>query len=197
MSTKTLNKVGTNISNAVQVLKETYKNLNLLFSELDRIGEKEGYTSITQKFLRWKSDADYDGWLTNNFIKLYQLEKESLLPHIPNLHDGFVYGIEIDLEGEENYPTISLIKYKFDFSNWTRTPAISDHWIFWDPFRVERFFEIKNENGLWTSETSEKAKTRYWGLEKAVAFDIPLLAVSCTEDISTIIFQKLESLTIC
>lgn len=195
MSTKALTDVGKNISNAVQVLKETYQNLNLLFSELDRIGEKEGYTSITPKFLRWKSDSDFDGWLTSNFIKLYQLEKGSPIPHLPNMNDGYVFGIEVDLVGEEYYPTISLIKYKFDFSNWTRTPAISDHWVFWDPFRAERFFEIKNEKGLWTSQTSEKAKTRYWGLEKAAAIEIPLVSISSPEDISTKVFQKFESLS--
>ncbi|MBM7648446.1 hypothetical protein JOC78_001388 [Bacillus ectoiniformans] len=190
MSTKVVTDLGENISNAVQVLQETYKNVHLLLNELDRIGEKEGYTSLTPKFLRWKSDSAYDGWLTSNFIKLYQLKNESPLPHLPNMTDGLVYGIEVDLVGEENYPTISLIKYTFDFTYWTRTPAISDHWVFWDPFRNERFFEINHTDGIWTSTALEKGKTRYWGLENASAIEIPLVSVSSPEDISEKIFKK-------
>lgn len=70
MSIKTTN-TGQNISNIVYVLRETFKNLNLLFSELDQIGEEEGFVSITPRFSRWRSDSDYEGWLTSNFIKFY------------------------------------------------------------------------------------------------------------------------------
>ena len=196
MSTEPTTNVGQNISNAVYVLKETYKNINLLFSELDRIGEKEGFIPITPKFLRWKSDSDYDGWLTNNFIKLYQVEKDSPLKHLQNLKEGFIFGIEIDLIGEENYPTISLTRYHFDFSEWTRTPTISDHWVFWDPFRIEKFFEITKDNGVWTSIPLEKTKSRYWGMKSAVSIEIPLVSITSPEDISMKIFQELENLPI-
>ncbi|RHW43464.1 hypothetical protein D1B31_02045 [Neobacillus notoginsengisoli] len=194
MSTTIPTSNGQNISNAVNVLRETYKNLNLLFSELDRIGEKEGFISITPRFLRWKSDSDYDGWLTTNFIKLYQVEKDPNLKHLPNLKDGFIYGIEVELEGEEDYPTISLTRYQFDYSQWQKTPAISDHWVFSDPFRVKKFFNISNDNGIWTSKPLEKGRGRYWGIQCAVSMDIPLLAITSPEDISTNIFQKLENL---
>lgn len=196
MNTTQLTNVGQNISNSIFVLKETYKNLNLLFSELDRIAEKEGFIPLTPKFLRWKSDSDYDGWLTNNFIKLYQLEKDVPLKHIQNLKDGFIYGIEVDLEGENNYPTISLTRYQFDFSEWNKIPTISDHWVFWDPFRVDKFFEITKINGVWTSTTLEKAKNRYWGMQSAVSIDIPLLSITSPEDISSKIFAELENLPI-
>ncbi|MGE7673154.1 hypothetical protein ACQKMV_06150 [Lysinibacillus sp. NPDC094403] len=196
MNTTQLTNVGQNISNSIYVLKETYKNLNLLFSELDRIAEKEGFIPLTPKFLRWKSDSDYDGWLTNNFIKLYQVEKDVPLIHIQNLKDGFIYGIEVDLEGENNYPTISLTRYQFDFSEWNKIPTISDHWVFWDPFRVDKFFEITNINGVWTSTTLEKAKNRYWGMQSAVSIDIPLLSITSPDDISSKIFAELENLPI-
>ncbi len=192
MSTTTTN-MGKNISNAVYVLKETYKNLNLFFLELDRIGEKEGFVPITPKFLRWKSDSDYDGWLTSNFIKLYQLERDSPLNHITSIKSGYLYGIEVDLE-ENEYPIISLIRYNFDYSGWTRIPAISDHWVFWDPFRVEKFFKITEDSGLWTSIPLEKGQSRYWGIQNAVAKTIPLLSITSSEAIKTQIFQELENL---
>jgi hypothetical protein len=195
MSTTTIN-VGENISNAVSVLKETYKNLNLLFSDLDRIAEKEGFVPLTPKFLRWKSDSAYDGWLTNNFIKLYQLEKDTPLDHLTSMRDGYLYSIEVDLEGEEGYPTLSLTRYSFDYSNWTRVPGVSDHWVFWDPFRVEKFFDINKTDELWTSHPLAKAKDRYWGIQNVVAVDIPLMSISSPEDIKTKIFQELENLPV-
>jgi hypothetical protein len=187
--------MGQNISNAVYVLKETYKNLNLLFSELDRIGEKEGFISITPRFLRWKSDSDYDGWLTSNFIKLYQLEEDLPLNNVPNMRDGSIYGIEVDLR-ENEYPIISLIRYNFEYYGWTRMPAISYHKVFWDPFRVEKFFDITETNGLWISTPLEKAKDRYLGMQNAVAREIPLLSITSPEDIKTKIFQELENLPV-
>lgn len=194
MNTTQTTNVGQNISNSIYVLKETYKNLNLLFSELDRVAEKEGFIPLTPKFLRWKSDSNYEGWLTSNFIKLFQVEKDSPLKHIENLRDGFIYGIEVDLEGEDNYPIISLTRYQFDFSEWSRIPTISDHWIFWDPFRVDRFFEINKINDIWTSTTLEKAKIRYWGMQSAVSIDIPLLSVTSSEDIRDKILLELKNL---
>jgi hypothetical protein len=195
MSTTSVNQ-GQNISNAVAVLKETYKNLNLLFSELDRVGEKEGFVSLTPRFLRWKSDSAHEGWLTDNFIKLYQLEEDPILNESIGLRDGDLYGIEVDLEGEEGYPTLSLIRYQFDYSKWTRIPAISDHWVFWGPFRIEKFFDIYQNDGIWTSVPLEKGKERYWGIQNAAAIDIPLLSIASSEDIKTKIFQQFGSLSI-
>ena len=192
MSLTTPNR-GQNISTAVNVLKETYKNLNLLFTELDRIGEKEGFISLTPRFLRWKSDSDSDGWLTNNFIKLYQIKTDPSLPTIPNMRDGSLFAIEIDL-GDNDYPVLSLSRYNFDYSAWTRLPAVSDHWIFWDPFRIENFFEITEMEGLWESIPLEKAKRRYLGMKNAVSKDIPLLSVTSPEDIKHKIFHELDNL---
>ncbi|RHW37453.1 hypothetical protein D1B33_07880 [Lysinibacillus yapensis] len=186
--------VGQNISNSIYVLKETYKNLNLLFSELDRIAEKEGFIPLTPKFLRWKSDSNYNGWLTSNFIKLYQIEKDPPLKHIQNLKEGFIYGIEVDLEGEDNYPIISLSRYQFDFSEWFRIPTTSDHWIFWDPFRKDKFFEINKVNDVWISKTLEKSKIRYWGMQNAVSIEIPLVSITSSEEIRSKIFLEFNNL---
>ncbi|OIJ21705.1 hypothetical protein BKP45_03120 [Anaerobacillus alkalidiazotrophicus] len=131
--------MGGNISIAVDVLRETYKNLHLLFSELDRIGEDEGFVPITPKFLRWKSDSAHEGWLTSNFIKLYQIENEHPSTNITDLKNGPIFGIEVDL-GEDEYPVIALIRYHFDYSYWTRLPNVSDHWVFISP---SPFFVIK------------------------------------------------------
>ncbi|OIJ14286.1 hypothetical protein BKP37_08915 [Anaerobacillus alkalilacustris] len=192
MSSTTPN-MGKNISTAVDVLRETYKNLHLLFSELDRIGEDEGFVPITPKFLRWKSDSAHEGWLTSNFIKLYQIENEHPLTNITDLKNGPIFGIEVDL-GENEYPVIALIRYHFDYSYWTRLPNVSDHWVFWGPFRYDHLFKIEETEDTWTSKSVEKTKLRYWGFEHAVAHYIPLLSITSSEDIKNKLFQQLKNI---
>ncbi|WP_419887607.1 hypothetical protein ACN6MT_19460 [Neobacillus niacini] len=187
------NNLGQNINNAVNVLLETYKNLDSLFVELDRIGEEEGFISLTPRFLRWKSDTDPTGWLPTNFIKLYQLETDPDVPGELELKSGSLFGLEIDLESND-YPTISLTRYTFDYSKWTKMPSISDHWIFYGPFRYNNLFNINEENGLWTSVPIEKAQKRYWGIQKAVSRDIPLVEITNPETIRTKIYQGLDLL---
>lgn len=187
--------LGQNISTAVNVLIETYKNLDSLFIELDRIGEEEGFLTLTPRFMRWKSDSDPAGWLTSNFIKLYQLEKDPDFPNDLGLKSGSLFGVEVDLLTNE-YPVISLIRYTFDYSQWAKLPSISDHWIFFGPFRYDNFFNIFEEDGLWTSEPLDKAKKRYWGIQKAVSRDIPLIEITTPESIRTKIFQELDQLPI-
>lgn len=172
---------GQNITTAVTVLRETYKNLDLLFGELDRIGEEEGFIPITPKFLRWKSDADYDGWLTRNFIKLYKIPEDSASPI------KTIYGIEIDLD-KEKFPILSLLKYTFEASEWPEKTSPSDHWIFWDPFRRDNFFNIDKADGVWTSVPLEKAKKRYRGMQKAIFISMPLVSIASPEDVRNIVF---------
>jgi hypothetical protein len=181
---------GENITSAVTVLKETYRSLNTLFQEMDRIAEDVGFTSLTPKFLRWKSDSDSNGWLTNNFIKLYQVEGNSVNPHLPELRDGDVFGVEVDLDGEE-YPQIALTRYTFDYALWTRIPAISDHWVFYNPFRDDNSFEIDESNGIWRSKPYAKSIKKYWGIQRAVSRSIPLLKVSSPDTVRTEIFGEL------
>ncbi|MEC2056091.1 hypothetical protein I6J18_01910 [Peribacillus psychrosaccharolyticus] len=185
---------GENITTAIEIVKETYANLEVLFAEMDRIGEEEGYITLTPRFLRWKSDTDSDGWMTSDFIKLYQVENDPLSEKLPDLRTGSLFGVEIDLEGQEEYPTISLIRYTYDYSAWTRMPAVSDHWLFYYPFRDKNLFEIDQKDKVWTSLPLEKAKKRYWGIQRAVGIDIPLIDITSPELIRTEIFQKLMTL---
>jgi hypothetical protein len=194
MSLQTNNSNGENITSAVTVLKETYRGLNTLFHEMDRIAEDEGFTSLTPKFLRWKSDSDSDGWLTNNFIKLYQVGGNSTIPHLPELQDGDLFGVEVDLD-EDDYPQIGLTRYSFDYTLWTRMPAISDHWIFYYPFRDDNSFEIDESNGIWKSKPYAKSIKKYWGIQSAVGRWIPLLKVNSSETVRSEIFGKMAFLT--
>ncbi|MEK3796951.1 hypothetical protein MHI18_01635 [Peribacillus sp. FSL H8-0477] len=185
---------GENITTAIEIIKETYANLEVLFAEMDRIGEEEGYITLTPRFLRWKSDTDSNGWMITNFIKLYQVENDSVSEMIPDLRVGSLFGIEVILQDQE-YPVISLIRYTFDYSVWIRMPAVSDFWVFAAPFGDNDFFEqTQDDLSVWTSIPLEKAKKRYWGIQRAVAIDIQLIDITSPELIRTEIFQKLMSL---
>jgi hypothetical protein len=181
---------GENISRSVSVLRETYTNLNLLFSEMDMIGKEQGFLPLTSKFLRWKSDSNEEGWLISNFIKVYQLDGESAGNElVPDLRDGAVFVVEIELVGEEEYPEITLSRFQYDLLQWERMPAISDHWLFHNPYRLENHFIIEGVEDIWRSKTKEKSSKKYWGLQQAIGKVIPLTTVYDSETIRTQIFQ--------
>ncbi len=190
------NNLGQNITTAINVLYETYQNLNLMFSEMDIIAEEEGFVSLSPKFLRWKSDSNTNGWLTNNFVKLYQLEDKSMMANVPDLREGYMFCVEIELGEEDvNYPLITLSKFTFDYRSWSRLPGVSDHWIFHNPFRDESQFNIDEKEGLCTSKPHQKTKKKYWGLQEAIGRSFPLLNVTSPETIRSGIFKGLLELS--
>ncbi|OMD93547.1 hypothetical protein [Paenibacillus odorifer] len=189
------NELGSNISLAVEVLRETYKNLNLLFSEMDMIGKDLGFVPLTARFLRWKSDSYEDGWLLTNFIKIYQLDGASASnEHVPDLKEGAVYVVEIELAGDDGYPEITLSRFHYDLSRWERMPAISDHWLFNHPYRIENHFDIECVDDIWRSNVKEKSSKKYWGFKKAIGKTNPLVTVNDAESIRVGIFQQLLDL---
>jgi hypothetical protein len=181
---------GENITNAMNVIQETYANLELLFTELDRVGAEEGFSSLTPRFLRYKSDNDYFGWLTRDFIKLYQRKDGAMTSNLSELREGPIYGVEVELDTNEGYPIISMIEYTFDYSYWDSLPVAKDRGIFYSPFRNDNEFDIDENNGVWTSVPHERVKKKYWGLQKAVAYGIPLVEVESSEDIRLKVFGK-------
>ncbi|NGM85608.1 hypothetical protein G5B47_24730 [Paenibacillus sp. 7124] len=188
---------GQNITKAVEVLRETYKNLNLLFSEMDIVGKDQGFIPLTSKFLRWKSDTIEDGWLTSDFIKIYQLESEPAFDSekLSDLKNGPIYAVEIELDSEGGYPEITASRYLFDLSKWSRMPAVSDHWLYHQPYRFDDKFEIEEEDGVWRS-TPRKASVSntYWGFQSAVGISFPLIHVQDADSIKLEIFQRLLNL---
>ncbi|MEM5644055.1 hypothetical protein AAHB52_30100 [Bacillus toyonensis] len=81
------NSVSINIQNAFEVVRNTYQNIEKLFAELDRQGNKLSFEPVLLQIIRWKSDCDYNGW-----------------------KDDVVYAIEISIEGE---PVLNVGTYSF------------------------------------------------------------------------------------
>ncbi|WP_136608767.1 hypothetical protein [Paenibacillus dokdonensis] len=191
----TINERGENISRAVEVLRTTYKNLTLLMGEMDMVGKELGFVPLGPKFLRWKSDSYEEAWLLSDFIKIYQMDGASVgNDHVSDLKEGSVFVVEIDLEGQDGYPEIALSRFQYDLSLWERVPAVSDHWLFQDPYRLENHFEITYDDGIWRSKTRDKSFKKYWGLQQAIGKSIPLTSVSDVETIKKNIFEGLLDL---
>lgn len=185
---------GENITQALNILLETYENLELLFTDMDKEAEQTGFVSHTERFLRWKSDANYDGWLTGSFIKLYQFEGEKYSERIGKLLQGDMYAVDVNLK--EIYPKIWLCRYRFDYAVWRSMPATSDHWLFSYPFNpgYPELFKVEDASGNRFSIPTAKARKTYWGLQGAVAVSLPLVAVDSAQAIRTEIFDRLRTL---
>ncbi|MCM3001285.1 hypothetical protein ACTHSJ_26255 [Paenibacillus cellulositrophicus] len=191
----TINEHGENISRAVKVLRTTYKNLTLLMGEMDMVGKELGFVPLGPKFLRWKSDSYEEAWLLSDFIKIYQMEGASAgNDRVSDLKEGPVFVVEIDLEGQDGYPEITLSRFHYDLSMWERVPAVSDHWLFQNPYWLDNHFEITYNDGIWRSRTKDKSFKKYWGLQQAIGKSIPLTSVSDVETIKTNIFKELLDL---
>lgn len=185
---------GESIIQATKLLKETYRNLNILFQELDRVGEEEGYVAINPKYMRYKSDTDTTGWMTTNFIKLY-VKTDKILESIEDIRDLDWYGVMVDLtDDDENViPIVSIIRYQYDQSHWSRLPAVSDHWIFWSPFYEGDYTIIRGDN-KWHIDAKGKAKKKHNGFEKLAAIDVPLFDLKSPEDVREKVFKNFEGL---
>lgn len=186
---------GESIIQATKILRETYKNLKVLFEELDRVGEEEGYVTINPRFMRYKSDNDTTGWLTTNFIKLYV--KSDVVPeHIEDIRELAWYGVMVDLTNEfdAEIPMVSIIKYQFNQSYWNRLPSVSDHWTFWSPFSAGEF-SITGEEDEWKVDSNHKAMKRHSGFERLVAKDIPLFDLKNQDDVREKVFGEFVKLS--
>ena len=140
-----------NIENAFSVVKTTYVNLSKLFSAIDSVCIDNGFINIIKdqkSFLRWKSDNDPFGWLINSFIKLYQGNdfpkqiEESQSDEIRK--DEFIYALDFNLEQS---PILKIAKFSFDISEWTNSPNVSDHWVYYWPLKTDNIndFDFEQE----------------------------------------------------
>lgn len=171
-----------NIANAVQVLYKTYENVQKLMDHCRDISSKNGYTAMIPKFLRWKSDNDYDGWLLNDFILLFQKKSDIFCDN--QWYDGPVYVMEIklgDIDDASFKSTIYLSKFTYnDIKSWSPGCSVANHWVFYKPLRSsEGPFETKN-NGKYAISKPRDQKTSdyYWGLKYVITQSFELTSIN-------------------
>lgn len=170
-----------NISNAVHVLYKTYENVNKLMEYCRTIASDAGYSCMNNKFLRWKSDNEYKGWLVSDFIMLFQKDSDELLNN--QWHNGAVYVMEIQLaaDDDENVePMVYLSKFAYkNIKSWSEGCSVSSHWVFYYPLcgEGEFLFEDKTEYVIsWPKD--QKISDKYWGLEKTIHLGVELTSIN-------------------
>lgn len=170
-----------NISNAVQVLYKTYENVQKLMEYCKAIASESDYTCMINKFLRWKSDNDYNGWLLNDFILLFQKESDNLFNN--QWHDGSIYVMEIklgDIDDALLKPKVYISKFTYDdIESWSEGCSVSNHGIFYWPLRNENLFVIKHNGDYVISQPKdEKTSDAFWGLKYVLTQSFELTSIN-------------------
>lgn len=185
-----------NIKNAFQVIRKTYENIEKLMTAMDGAANECGYESKVQRFLRYKSDANVNGWFIDSFIKVYQCKNAPYCKSDNGFKDDDIYAVEISLEDE---PKIYFSKFTYeDINSWNGGFGVSDHWALYWPTADENDFEIKEldvEEGEYYKSipVNAKVKKTYWELEKAIYTSLPLLDVT-GHNMKEKIFGQLDKL---
>ncbi|ACB86080.1 hypothetical protein [Natranaerobius thermophilus] len=185
-----------NINNAFEVVLKTYENIDKLMRYCDTISSEFNYIPISDKdFLRYKSDRDYNGWLVNSFIKLYQYQKDQELEN--GWKDGPIFGLNIYLIGE---PSIYLAKYEFDdIHDWGSSYSVSDHWMFFRPIHAEKYghdfeiTELENHHSYFISEPAPYLKKNYKNLNRVLFTKKDLIQLTA-ENVGDMVFKEFDKL---
>lgn len=191
-----------NIRNAFHVVYKTYENIQKLMDYCKTIApEKSNYISVVDKFLRYKSDNDFSGWVIKDFILLFQNKNDIELDN--EWRDGPVYVMEIELYDEdysleemEHLPCIRLSKFEYhDIQNWSTGCSPSNHWRFYYPLRNSDIMDIKEDGEfLHIKANDQEASNRYyWGVHTITSKRIPLTQVTADNVVEEIfgVFDKL------
>ncbi|MDQ2086223.1 hypothetical protein RBH29_07245 [Herbivorax sp. ANBcel31] len=168
-----------NIKNAFNVVRKTYENADKLMKYCDSISNECGYDIVTNKFLRYKSDSDYEGWFIDRFVKLYQQKADKVLEN--DWRDGPIYAVELNFE---DMPIVYISKFEYeDITTWSRgaiSPA--SYWVFSDLIDcTDNEFEEKNLNKqdkyFVSVPKNNNVKNSYWGIKRSVYtnYDLKIL----------------------
>lgn len=188
--------LGENIHNALIVMDKTYENIDKLMNYCRTISENEtNYTSATSKFLRYKSDNDYNGWMIKNFIMLFQYKSDRKLKN--GWHNGPIFAMEINLEDEE-VPKIFLTKFEYESINsWDPGLSPANHWAFYWPLRRDDSMDYEEfpdyVKGTPKPSMEEKIAKDYYGLKRVIYKDVLLTDIS-SENVKDLIFGNFDKL---
>lgn len=210
MSLDEKNEIGNNIIKAFSVVNSTYRNCEKLMQAILNEYPKDKLSLACDKYLRWHSDSDYNGWYINSFILLFQrfgdgeenVKKEGLL-------NAPIYAVEINFDkvekvNEEGYienidiPRIFIAKmYYKDINNWGGIGQ-SEHGGFYHPIHTHKEWwktEKKSEYfyRIPIKEHQTDIDKAYWGgLEKVIYTYMPLMDINGEN--YPCIFEKINDL---
>lgn len=191
---------GENIKNAVHVLYKTYENISKLMAQCRAEAETNGYLLKSDKFLRWKSDSNSDGWLLNSMILVFQRREDPDCNSGNNWKNAPVYTMEICLALKDDPDYVpELVLSKFEYTNietWHEGCSPAEHWGFHQPIHPGKKFPFsvtKDGNFSISTPKSSKKAENYWDLNRAISIAYPLMEVTSSNMVELIFgsFDKL------
>lgn len=191
-----------NIRNAFHVVYKSYENIQKLIDYCKTIGqEKSSYVNVVNKTLRYKSDNDISGWFIQNFIMLFQNEKDAEFNN--GWRNGPIYVMEVELydaedelESMRELPCVRLSKFEYDtLQDWDSGCSPSNHWRFYYPLRNNDIMGIlKDEDYLYITARDQEASDRYyWGVKKITSKRISLTDITA-DNVLEMVFGTFDNL---
>ena len=182
-----------NIKNAFTVVRNTHKNIEKLMKYCDNISEKNGYASVTEKFLRYKSDKYVEGWLLDGFVKLYQNLSDNDFEN--EWKNGPVFVFEINLD-KEPIINISMFLYN-DIENWETGISPRQHWAFYCPVNldmegIEKSL-IDEAKQIYLIDADENVSNNYWSLNRIYTLSYKLTDLN-SETTNKLVFKNFDLL---
>lgn len=155
------------------------------------VDEGNEYVVSVPKFLRWKSDNEFEGWLINDFILLFQSKADEKLEN--EWRNGPIYVLEIDLDYKDT-PKVYISKFEYkNIESWSSGCSPTNHGRFYWPIRSIDEFDLKKTDDyeIWTPKKGKEsvADNSYWGIKRAVSFTEELIDINA-DNIKEKIFNR-------
>lgn len=191
---------GENIRNSIQVLYKTYESVSKMMEQCKAIAEDSGYIHMSDKFLRWKSDSNSDGWLLNSFILVFQRISDPECESGNHWRNAPVYTMEICLgikSDPDRLPELLMSKFEYrNIGDWAEGCSPADHWGFHQPVhqgRAKQFSVRQEEDFSIYIPNSSKVSETYWDLERVVSVTSPLISVT-SANLQDVVFGTFDRL---
>ena len=183
-----------NIKNAFYVVKKTHENVEKLMKYLRGVGVDYGYNAVGPEFLRWRSDANSQGWCVDSFIVLFQPKNALPCKSENGWNDAPMYALEISFQEE---PCLYLSRLDFDIESWNSSGIGSgEHWCFYWPRQDKRYFFIQEKDGyVYSKPRDEKASEKYWKILSSISKKSTFVDIT-RENVKEKIFEEFDKLAV-
>lgn len=195
--------LGENINNAFKVVFSTLQSVEDLINCLSSNYDEKKYSKPTDKFLRYKSDLSWDGWIYWSFILVFQrIEDGNLMDN--DWINAPLYAVEINLDSDTNEEEPQIFIAKMEYNNlagWSKGISPGSHGTIYGPIHAHNeLFDLKehlDEYRVITPKENmiDKMNKNYWGFKKLVRKSIPLVSINGDNYLSKI-FGTIEELAV-
>lgn len=185
--------------NAFRVVLDTFESVDKLIKFCGSNEVKKKYHLPSNKFIRYSSDVDYEGWIYWSFIVLFQRKEDGTAAE--NLWiNAPVYAMEINLDPDTcDEPELIIAKLEYNNINeWGRGCSPADHNYFYNPIHEVGTFDTvahdEYDEILPTLGQEQNISDQYWSLKRVVRKKYPLTEIT-NENAYAKIFGTIEELT--